>query len=154
MQNKLHFAISGLTAAEIIHKRVGSAKLNLGLTSWKNSPKGEIRINDVAVAKNYLDVKELDGLNRIVTMYLDYAETQAKMGVAMRMKDWVKKLNAFLRFNERKILQDNGKISHEVAVALAEGEYEKYRIKHDKNYISDFDREVKKLLDKKMVYNV
>jgi len=72
----------------------------------------------------------------------------------MRMKDWVKKLNAFLRFNERKILQDNGKISHEVAVALAEGEYEKYRIKHDKNYISDFDREVKKLLDKKMVYNV
>ena len=78
MQNKLHFAISGLTAAEIIHKRVGSAKLNLGLTSWKNSPKGEIRINDVAVAKNYLDVKELDGLNRIVTMYLDYAETQAK----------------------------------------------------------------------------
>ena len=149
MQNKLHFAISGLTAAEIIHKRVGSAKLNLGLTSWKNSPKGEIRINDVAVAKNYLDVKELDGLNRIVTMYLDYAETQAKMGVAMRMKDWVKKLNAFLRFNERKILQDNGKISHEVAVALAEGEYEKYRIKHDKNYISDFDREVKKLLDKK-----
>jgi len=154
VQNKLHFAISGLTAAEIIHKRVGSAKLNLGLTSWKNSPKGEIRINDVAVAKNYLDVKELDGLNRIVTMYLDYAETQAKMGVAMRMKDWVKKLNAFLRFNERKILQDNGKISHEVAVALAEGEYEKYRIKHDKNYISDFDREVKKLLDKKMVYNV
>jgi len=149
VQNKLHFAISGLTAAEIIHKRVGSAKLNLGLTSWKNSPKGEIRINDVAVAKNYLDVKELDGLNRIVTMYLDYAETQAKMGVAMRMKDWVKKLNAFLRFNERKILQDNGKISHEVAVALAEGEYEKYRIKHDKNYISDFDREVKKLLDKK-----
>jgi len=149
VQNKLHFAISGLTAAEIIHKRVGSAKLNLGLTSWKNSPKGEIRINDVAVAKNYLDVKGLDGLNRIVTMYLDYAETQAKMGVAMRMKDWVKKLNAFLRFNERKILQDNGKISHEVAVALAEGEYEKYRIKHDKNYISDFDREVKKLLDKK-----
>jgi hypothetical protein len=149
VQNKLHFAISGQTAAEIIYKRAGSAKPNMGLTSWKNSPKGAIRMTDVAIAKNYLDEKELDGLNRIVTMYLDYAETQAQKGIAMRMEDWVEKLDAFLRFNEREILADNGKISHEVAIALAEGEYEKYRKKQDKNYISDFDREVKKLLDKK-----
>ncbi|MFH1385824.1 MAG: virulence RhuM family protein [Patescibacteria group bacterium] len=147
VQNKLHFAISGQTAAEIIYARVGSAKPNMGLTSWKNSPKGAIRITDVAIAKNYLDEKELDGLNRIVTMYLDYAEMQAQKGIAMRMNDWVEKLDAFLRFNEREILADNGKISHEVAVALAEGEYEKYRVEQDKNYISDFDREVKKILD-------
>jgi hypothetical protein len=149
VQNKLHFAISGQTAAEIIYKRVGSAKPNMGLTSWKNSPKGAIRATDVVVAKNYLNEKELDGLNRIVTMYLDYAETQAQRGVAMRMDDWVQKLDAFLRFNEREILSDNGKISHEVAVALAEKEYEKYRIVQDKNYISDFDREIKKLLKKR-----
>ncbi|MFH1049076.1 MAG: virulence RhuM family protein [Patescibacteria group bacterium] len=146
VQNKLHFAISGQTAAEIIYKRVGSAKPNLGLTTWKNSPKGAIRITDVAIAKNYLDERELDGLNRIVTMYLDYAEMQAQKGIAMRMKDWVKKLDAFLRFNEREILEDKGKISHEIAAALAEKEFEKYRVKQDKNYISDFDKEVKKIL--------
>lgn len=148
VQNKLHYAISGQTAAEIIYKRVGGVKPNMGLTTWKNSPKGTIRITDVVIAKNYLDEKELDGLNRIVTMYLDYAEMQAQKGIAMRMKDWVKKLDAFLQFNEWDILKDNGKISHEVAVALAESEYEKYRATQDKNYISDFDREVKKLLKK------
>lgn len=146
VQSKLHFAISGQTAAEIIHKRAGSAKPNMGLTTWKNSPKEMIRKTDVAIAKNYLDEKELDGLNRIVTMYLDYAEMQAQKGIAMQMKDWVMKLDAFLRFNEREILKDNGKISHEVAVALAESEFEKYRKKQDKNFVSDFDREVKKLL--------
>lgn len=145
VQNKLHFAISRQTAAEIIHKRVTSIKPNIGLTSWKNSPKGEIRKADVAIAKNYLNEKELDGLNRIVTMYLDFAEMQAQKGVAMHMQDWVEKLDTFLKFNERDVLQDNGKIAHEVAVALAENEYEKFRIKQDKNYLSDFDREVKKL---------
>ncbi|KKQ18848.1 MAG: hypothetical protein US31_C0001G0035 [Berkelbacteria bacterium GW2011_GWA1_36_9] len=149
VQNKLHFAISGQTAAEIIHQRVGSKKPNMGLTTWKNAPKGAIRKIDVSIAKNYLNEKELDGLNRIVTMYLDYAETQAQKGVLMRMEDWVKKLNAFLQFNEREILQDNGKISHEVSLTLAEREYEKYQIIQDKSYISDFDREVKKLLDVK-----
>ncbi len=149
VQNKLHFAISGQTAAEIIYKRAGSAKPNMGLTNWKNSPKGMIRKTDAVIAKNYLDEKELDRLNRIVTMYLDYAETQAQKGIAMRMDNWVEKLDAFLRFNEREILKDNGKISHEVAVALAENEYEKYRVKQDKNYISDFDREVKKFLKKR-----
>jgi hypothetical protein len=147
VQNKLHFAISGQTAAEIIHKRTGSAKPNRGLTNWKNSPQGMIRKTDVAIAKNYLNEKELDGLNRIVAMYLDYAETQAQKGIAMRMKDWVEKLDAFLQFNEREILKDNGKISREVAVALAEKEYEKFRKIQDRNYVSDFDREVRKILE-------
>ena len=101
----------------------------------------------ISVTKNYLNEKELDYLNRIVTMYLDYAEMQAQKGVAMYMKDWVEKLDAFLQFNETEILQDKGKISHEVAEELALEEYEKYRIIQDKNYISDFDREVKKLLN-------
>ncbi|KKT34407.1 MAG: hypothetical protein UW24_C0032G0005 [Parcubacteria group bacterium GW2011_GWA2_44_12] len=149
VQNKLHFAMTGKTAAEIIHERVNSAKTNMGLTVWKNSPKGKIREPDVVIAKNYLNEKELDYLNRIVTMYLDYAEMQAQKGIAMRMEDWVKKLDVFLRFNEAEILQDKGKVSHEVAEALALGEYEKYRVKQDKNYVSDFDREVKKLLDSK-----
>jgi len=146
VQNKLHFAISDQTAAEIIYNRVGSEKPNMGLTTWKNAPKGTIRKSDVSIAKNYLNEKELDGLNRIVTMYLDYAEMQAQKGVMMYMKDWVEKLDAFLQFNEKDILQDSGKISHEVAESLALGEYEVYKKVQDKNYISDFDREVKKLL--------
>ncbi|PJB80668.1 MAG: cell filamentation protein Fic, partial [Candidatus Aquicultor secundus] len=124
VQNKLHWAISDQTAAEIIYQRVGSEKPNMGLTTWKNAPKGTIRKTDVSIAKNYLNEKELDGLNRIVTMYLDYAEVQAQKGVVMYMKDWVGKLDAFLQFNEKEVLQDSGKISHEVAVALAESEYE------------------------------
>ncbi|NCO65101.1 MAG: cell filamentation protein Fic [Candidatus Aquicultor secundus] len=149
VQNKLHWAISDQTAAEIIYQRVGSEKPNMGLTTWKNAPKGTIRKTDVSIAKNYLNEKELDGLNRIVTMYLDYAEVQAQKGVVMYMKDWVGKLDAFLQFNEKEVLQDSGKISHEVAVALAESEYEKYRVIQDRMLESDFDREVKKLLDSK-----
>jgi len=139
VQNKLHFAITGQTAAEIIYGRVDSKKQNMGLMSWKNAPKGSIREDDVIIAKNYLQEKELDYLNRIVTMYLDYAEIQAKRGIIMYMKDWVAKLDAFLQFNEHAILLDSGKVSHEVAEALALKEYEKYRVKQDKNYISDFD---------------
>jgi hypothetical protein len=135
VQNKLHFAISGQTAAEIIHRRADSAKPNMGLNTWKNAPTGEIRKTDVVIAKNYLDKQELDELNRIVTMYLDYAEMQAKKGIAMRMNDWVGKLDAFLQFNERDLLGDKGKISHEVATALAESEYEKYRSIQDRNYV-------------------
>ena len=146
VQNKLHFAITGQTAAEVIRARVDSNKPNMGLTVWKNSPKGDIRESDVVIAKNYLNEKELDHLNRIVTMYLDYAEEQAKRGVVMHMKDWVVRLDAFLKFNERQILTNAGKISHEVAEALALKEYEKYRLIQDRDYISDFDREVKKLL--------
>ncbi|MEI7621483.1 MAG: virulence RhuM family protein, partial [Candidatus Moraniibacteriota bacterium] len=149
VQNKLHFAIAGKTAAEIIYERVDSHKENMGLTVWKSSPNGEIREADVVIAKNYLNEKELDQLNRIVTMYLDYAEMQARRGILMKMKDWVEKLDAFLKFNEGEILNNTGKISHDVAQALALGEYEKYRVKQDKNYVSDFDREVKKLLEAK-----
>jgi len=143
VQNKLHWAVAHQTAAEIIHARVDSDKPNMGLTSWKNSPKGKIRKFDVGIAKNYLNEKELDHLNRIVTMYLDYAELQASRGHMMYMMDWVKKLDAFLQFNEEEILQDMGKVSHEVAVALAEKEFEKYNVMQDKLLESDFDKWLK-----------
>ena len=145
VQNKLHWAITGHTAAEIIATRVDSSKEGMGLTSWRNAPKGSIRKSDVVVAKNYLNEKELDGLNRIVSMYLDYAENQAQKGVVMFMRDWVSKLDAFLQFNEEAILKHQGKVSHEVAVTLAEREFEKYRIIQDKLIESDFDKEIKKL---------
>lgn len=140
VQNKLHWAITGQTAAEIIAERADSLKQNMGLTTWKNAPKGEIRKSDIGVAKNYLNAKELDGLNRIVSMYLDYAENQAQKGIVMHMKDWVVKLDAFLQFNEETILKHQGKVSHHVALALAEDEFEKYKIARDKVIKSDFDR--------------
>jgi len=146
VQNKLHFAITGKTAAEIVTERVSSKKAKMGLTSWRKSPAGKIMQSDVITAKNYLDKKELEHLNRIGNMYLDYAEMQAARGKAMAMSDWVEKLNAFLKFSEYDILNNSGKVSHEVAEALALGEYEKYRVEQDKNYISDFDQEVTKLL--------
>ncbi|MFH2143109.1 MAG: virulence RhuM family protein [Bacteroidota bacterium] len=145
VQNKLHWAITGQTAAELIAARVDSAKENMGLITWKNAPKGAIRKTDVGIAKNYLNEKELNGLNRIVTMYLDYAENQAQKGVVMYMKDWVEKLDAFLQFNEEAVLKHQGKVSHKVALALAESEFEKYRIAQDKLIESDFDKELKKL---------
>jgi len=148
VQNKLHFAITGKTAAELIQERVDSRKSNMGLTTWKYAPKGNIREADVVIAKNYLAAGELDKLNRIVAMYLDYAEMRAKKGVIMYMKDWVEKLNSFLKFNEEKILEEAGKISHEIAEALALKEYEKFRKIQDKDYISDFDRKVKTILEK------
>ena len=146
MQNKLHFAITGQTAAEIIKARADSTKENMGLTTWENAPKGKIRKTDVGIAKNYLDDKELDHLNRIVTMYLDYAEMQVSAGRVMYMRNWVEKLDAFLRFNEKDILRNTGKISREVALALAEEEFESFSREQDKKYVSDFDREVKKIL--------
>jgi len=149
VQNKLHFAITGKTAAEIITERVSSKKEKMGLTSWRRSPHGKIMPSDTVIAKNYLQGKELEHLNRIGNMYLDYAEMQAARGKAMTMKEWVEKLNAFLKFSEYEILMNAGKISHEVAEALALGEYEKYRKEQDKNYISDFDRAVKKILKSK-----
>ena len=123
MQNKLHFAISGRTAAEIISDRVSSVKPNVGLTNWKNSPQGAIRKSDVVVAKNYLDEAELGGLNNIVEQYLIFAESQAKRKQAMFMLDWDQKLSEFLKLNDRDILGDLGKVSHAVAEALALGEY-------------------------------
>lgn len=145
IQNKLHWAITNQTAAEIIYNRVNSEKENLGLTSWKNSPKGAIRKNDVSIAKNYLNSEELDSLNRIVVMYLDYAEMQAKKNVVLYMKDWIEKLNAFLKFNEKEILNNSGSITAEIAKSFAENEFEKYRKIQDKIYISDFDNEINKI---------
>jgi len=124
---------------------VDSKKAHMGLTTWKNAPEGKIRKTDVGIAKNYLNENELDYLNRIVTMYLDYAELRANAGRIMYMQNWVEKLDAFLQFNEREILNDAGKVSHEVAMALAEEEYEKFSRAQDKNYISDFDKLVKRL---------
>jgi len=145
VQNKLHFAITGKTAAEIITDRVNSKKEKMGLTSWRQSPQGKVMPSDTLIAKNYLNKKELEHLNNIGNMYLDYAELQASRGKVMTMMDWINKLNAFLKFSEYDILHNSGKISHEIAEALALGEYEKYRKVQDKNYISDFDKEVKKL---------
>ena len=140
VQNKLHYAITGNTAAEIIYNRVDSKKEHMGLTNWKNSPDGPIYKYDVDIAKNYLTEKELKDLNRIVTMYLDYAEIQAENHNAMTMKDWVEKLNAFLQFNGKEILHNAGKISAKVSQELAYKEYEKFKIKQDKLYQSDFDK--------------
>jgi hypothetical protein len=140
VQNKLNWAITGQTAAEIIHTRANSNIENMGLTNWKNAPEGKIRKTDVGIAKNYLNEKELEGLNRIVSMYLDFAEMQANRGVIMYMKDWIARLDAFLQFNEQAILQDAGKVSHEVALALAETEFDKYSQKQDALYESDFDK--------------
>lgn len=148
VQNKLHFAITRQTAAEIILDRVSSKKRNMGLTSWRKSPKGKIMPSDVTIAKNYLNKDELSILNKITNMYLDYAEIQAATKRPMTMKNWIEKLNAFLKFNEQEILTNLGTISHEVAKTLALKEYDKYKTLQDKNYISDFDKEIEKLLDK------
>ena len=145
VQNKLHWAITGQTAAEIIRNRANSSQAHMGLTSWKNAPKGAIRKIDVGVAKNYLSEKELDGLNRIVSMYLDFAELQASNRKIMYMRDWIAKLDSFLQFNEREILNDAGSVSAEIAKAFAENEYEKFRVIEERLYESDFDREVKKV---------
>jgi len=149
VQNKLHWAITGKTAAQIIAERAKSSKPNMGLQTWKNAPIGKIHKTDVTIAKNYLIEKEIKDLERVVTMYLDYAENQAARQIPMKMGEWVQKLDAFLQFNEYKILKDAGKVSHEVAKKLAEHEYDKFRVIQDKNFESDFDKEVKKLQGKK-----
>ena len=153
VQNKLHFAITGQTATEIIATRARSDKQNMGLTSWRKGPDGKIMPRDVTIAKNYLDKTEIDHLNRIVSMYIDYAELQAIRNKPMYMKDWIEKLNAFLKFSEYEILTDAGKISHEVALALAAREYEKFRKIQDRNYISDFDKEVRRIRESTDGYN-
>ncbi|NCB40708.1 MAG: cell filamentation protein Fic, partial [Erysipelotrichia bacterium] len=147
VQNKLHYAIHGHTGAELIMQRVDSKKERMGLTSWKHAPDGKIIKTDVSVAKNYLSEKELKSLNRLVTMYLDYAESQAERNIPMTMEDWATRLNAFLKFNEREILDNPGKVSQAVAKAFAESEFEKYRIVQDRLFESDFDRHMKKLLE-------
>lgn len=148
VQNKLHYAIHGNTAAELVIKRANHQKENMGLATWKKAPDGKILKSDVVIAKNYLNQKEIKSLNRIVTMYLDYAEHQAEKGIPMTMKDWMQKLNVFLQFNDEDILTNSGKITAEIAKSFAESEFEKYRPIQDRLYESDFDREVQKYLKK------
>jgi hypothetical protein len=146
VQNKLHYAIHGNTAAEVIVKRADHQKENMGLTTWKKAPDGKIIKSDVSIAKNYLNQKEIKSLNRIVTMYLDYAEHQAEKGIPMTMKDWAQKMDVFLQFNNEEVLKNPGKVTAEIAKAFAESEFEKYRPIQDGLYQSDFDREIKKYL--------
>lgn len=139
VQNKLHWAIHKHTAAELIMERANSEKPNMGLTDWRKAPDGKIEKTDVSIAKNYLNKDELEQLERIVTMYLDYAELQAQRNIPMTMNDWSVRLNKFLDFNEYEILQDNGHVTAEIAKSFAETEWEKYRVIQDKIYKSDFD---------------
>ena len=139
VQNKMHYAVSHQTAAEIIYNRVDSGKEYMGLTSWKNSPNGKILETDVVIAKNYLSKKELEQLELIVSAFLDLAEARAKRNIPMTMEDWANRIDKFLLADDRDILKDAGKISHEIACDKALTEFEKYRIKQDKLYKSDFD---------------
>lgn len=140
VQNKLHFAIHGHTAAELIMNRADSRKEKMGLTTWENSPDGKILKTDVTVAKNYLSSDELDSLGRIVNAWLDLAEERAKRKIPMTMEDWSKRLDTFLEFDERELLKDAGKISAELAKEHALSEFEKFRVVQDRLYESDFDK--------------
>lgn len=144
VQNQLHFATTGKTAPEIIFQRADCNKPFMGLTSWKNSPKGKIYKSDVTIAKNYLNHEEISKLDRLVTMFIDFAELKALNKQIMTMKDWIKQVEKFLNLTDQQILQNAGKISHEMALAKAGEEYEKYRIQQNQKYISDFDRELSK----------
>lgn len=145
VQNKLHFAVSGKTAAELVYNRADAQKEHMGLTNWKNSPEGKIYKSDVTIAKNYLNEKEISRLNRLVTMFIDYAELQAEDGNLMRMQDCIDAVNMFLQSTRQQILESKGKISHDQALEKALGEYEIFRIIQDREYISEFDRQTKNL---------
>lgn len=142
VQNKLHWAIHGQTAAEVVYNRADAQKENMGLNSWKDAPNGKIQKFDVTVAKNYLNDKELASLQRLVSAYLDLAEDMAQREIPMTMTDWEERLNRFILATDRQILNDSGKISAEIAKAHALSEFEKYRIVQDKLYISDFDKAI------------
>ena len=145
VQNKLHWAVTGQTAAEIIAGRADAKKPSIGLTTWKNAPHGKILKSDASIAKNYLIEMEIKELERIVTMYLDYAENQASRQIPMRMADWVAKLDAFLTFNEYDVLTNAGSVSAEVAKRLADEQYETFRIQQDQVFESDFEKEIKRI---------
>lgn len=146
VQNKLHFAVTGKTAAELVYERVNAEKPAMGLTTWKDAPDGKILKRDISVAKNYLNEKELSRLNRLVTMFIDYAELMAEDEVLMSMQDWVEQTNQFLRNNRREVLEGKGKVSRDMAMKKAEKEYEIFRVKQDQEYVSEFDREVERYL--------
>lgn len=145
VQNKLHWAITGMTAAEIISSRADATKPTMGLTNWKNAPAGKILKLDISIAKNYLIEQEIKELERIVSMYLDYAENQAARQIPMRMADWATRLDAFLSFNEYEVLTNAGSVSAEVAKQLAEEQYAHFRLKQDRAFESDFEKEVKRI---------
>lgn len=146
VQNKLHFAVTGKTAAELIYERADSKKPAMGLTTWKDAPNGKVLKRDIGIAKNYLNEKELSRLNRLVTMFIDYAELMAEDEILMSMQDWVNQTNQFLINNRRKVLSGKGYISHDTAIEKASKEYEVFRVKQDQEYVSEFDREVEKYL--------
>lgn len=146
VQNKLHFAVTGKTAAELIYERADSEKPAMGLTTWKDAPEGKILKRDIGIAKNYLNETELSRLNRLVTMFIDYAELMAEDEILMSMQDWVDQTNQFLMNNRRKVLDGKGKISHDTAMQKAEKEYDVFRVKQDREYVSEFDREIEKYL--------
>ncbi|NJD39463.1 MAG: virulence RhuM family protein [Geobacter sp.] len=145
VQNKLHWAIHGQTAAEVVYTRADAGQPNMGLTSWKDAPEGKIQKFDVVVAKNYLTEKELAQLSRLVNAYLDIAEDMAQRNIPMTMQDWETRLNRFIAATDRGVLQDAGKVTAEIAKAHAETEFEKYRIVQDRLYQSDFDKAIKAL---------
>ena len=147
VQNKLHYAIHGHTAAELMIQRAASTKPHMGLTSWENAPEGKILKTDVSIAKNYLTSEELESLGRIVNAYLDLAEDRAIRKIPMTMEDWAKRLDKFLEFNERDVLQNAGRISADVAKHHTESEFEKYRVIQDRMFESDFDKSLKQLED-------
>ena len=141
----MHYAVHGNTAAEVIVARANHKKEHMGLTTWKNAPDGKIVKTDVSIAKNYLNKGEMQELNEIVTMYLDYAARQARRHIPMTMNDWKSKLDAFLKFNDAEILQDKGKVTAVIAKQFAESEFEKYRVLQDELYQSDFDKLIEKI---------
>lgn len=149
VQNKLHWAITGKTAAEIVASRADANQPNMGLQTWKHSPDGKILKSDSVVAKNYMIEKEIKELERIVSMYLDYAENQAARQIPMKMADWITRLDGFLQFNEYDILKDGGKVSSEVAKSLAEKQFEQFRVLQDKQFVSDFEKEAKEIMGRK-----
>ena len=140
VQNHLHFATTGKTAAEIVHERADAEKPFMGLTTWRNAPHGKVLKGDVTIAKNYLNQAEGDKLNRLVGMFIDFAEMRALNRMVMSMTDWLAQVRRFLNFNEQQVLENAGQISHEMAVLKAHAEYEKYRVKQDREYLSDFDQ--------------
>lgn len=146
VQNQLHFATTGQTAAEIIHGRADAEKPYMGLTSWKNSPRGKVLKSDVTIAKNYLSEEEVSKLDRLVGMFIDYAELRALNKQLMTMKEWLKQVEKFMNYTDQQVLRNAGKISHEMAVVKAHAEYEQYRIKQDLEYNSDFDRALARYL--------
>lgn len=146
MQNQLHFAVTGLTAAEIIHERSDSNKPFMGLTTWKNAPKGKILQSDVIVAKNYLNQEEISKLNRLVTMFIDFAELRALNQQVMTMKDWLAHMGKFLALTDQQVLKHAGKMSHKLALTKAQEEYDKFRPKQDMTYVSEFDERLAKYL--------